>query len=466
MSAGGQGGRGGRRREALKVGISGVRGVVGASFTPQVAVAFAQAFGSFVGRGPVLVGRDTRRSGAMFEEAVSAGLRSVGCQPVLAGVLPTPSLLVQTLGLRARGGIVITASHNPAPWNALKFVNRRGLFLSPVEAEELFDLYHQQDVELVGEDALPGVRRLEDPVRPHLDRVEAYVDAARIRARRARVAVDACNGVGALYSAAFLRDRMGCEVHVVHGRADGRFEREPEPLPEHLGALCRAVRGERCDVGFAQDPDGDRLALVDEQGRPLGEDLTLALAVRQVLSAHARGPVVANLCTSRVVEAAAAPFGAPVERTRIGEIHVSERMLAVGAVVGGENNGGVIVPAVHPCRDSFVGMALVLELMASTGLALSALRDELPRFAVTKRKVPVSAADAPAMLRAVRRAYAGRPVNLDDGVFIDFGDRWAHARRSNTEPILRVVVEAPGAEAADALAEEVIAVLEGARPGS
>jgi len=447
-------------KEALKVGVSGVRGVVGDSLTPQVAVTFAQAFGTFVGRGPVIVGRDTRPTGMMIENAVVAGLESVGCKPVLAGIVPTPSLLVITSARAARGCIAITASHNPAPWNALKFVDRRGMFLDEVRAEELFDIYHQGDFPLVAEDEIPRVEVEKAAFEEHVRRIAAYVDMESIRRAHFRVAVDCCNGVGALWSRRFLEESLGCRVVAVFERPNGDFEREPEPLPQNLNALREAVRKHGCDIGFAQDPDGDRLAIVDEQGEPIGEDLTLAFAVEEVLDRHEKGPVVVNLSTSRSVEDVARSRGCEIERTKIGEINVTSRMLERRAVVGGESNGGVIVPAIHPCRDSFAGMALVLELMAATGRTVSEIRAAIPRYTLIKDKIPIRTERAPLILRHLRKVYAGQRMNLIDGVYVELGRSWIHVRRSNTEPVMRLTIEAPDRREAQRLASEVHAEVE------
>jgi phosphomannomutase len=430
-------------RQTLKVSVSGVRGVVGETFTPQLAAAFAQAFGVMVGNGAVVVGRDTRPSGFMIQQAVTAGLQSVGCRPLLAGVVPTPTLLMLTPRVGALGGIAITASHNPAPWNALKFVGREGLFLNEAQAAELFDIYHQQDFPLVAEGEIPIARNLPKPFALHRDRVLGYVEADRIRKRGFKVAMDCCNGVGAVHSVSFLRDGLGCDVTALYEIPSGLFEREPEPAPSHLGALCRAVTNEGCDVGFAQDPDGDRLTIVDEKGRPLGEDLTLAFAVRRVLARHPGTPVAVNLATSKVVDLAARGLGSDVVRTPIGEINVSQTMLAIGATIGGESNGGVIVPEIHPCRDSYTAMALVLELMAVEGVPVSELRSALPSFAVVREKIPARPDQVSLALRALRRRFAGEQLDLTDGIHVDLGDRWVHIRRSNTEPVIRVTAEAP-----------------------
>ena len=447
-------------KEVLKVGVSGVRGVVGASFTPQLAASFAKAFGTYLGEGVVIVGRDTRPTGPMIEHAVVAGLQSVGCKPVMVGVVPTPSLLYLVRQEGARGGIMITASHNSVEWNALKFVDRRGMFLGPIHAEELFDIYHQQDFPFVAESDIRSAVVREEAVAPHFDKVTSYVDAAAIRGVGLRVAVDCCNGVGALYSRRFLEERLGCKVDALFDEPTGRFERDPEPLPENLAALSEATTRLGCAIGFAQDPDGDRLAVVDETGRPVGEEITVALAVRAVLAHHGKGPVAANLSSGQSVEAVARSFGCEVTRTQTGEIYVSETMLKIGAVVGGEHTGGIIIPAIHPCRDSFGGMAVILEMMALTGRTISDLCAEIPRYCLMKDKLSIGAQHAPGILRRLRREYEGHPMNFLDGLFIDFGDRWVHVRRSNTEPVLRIIAEAPTEEGSAALITEVRAKAE------
>ena len=440
-------------KEALKVGVSGVRGVVGVSFTPQLAATFAQAFGTFVGPGPVLVGRDTRPTGAMIEQAVIAGLQSVGCAPILAGIAPTPSLLMMTPVIGARGGIAITASHNPADWNALKFIGPDGLFISELRAQELFDIYHQQDFPLVAENEIRRTRIEPYPTEDHFKRILRYVDARRIRRRKLKVAIDCCNGVGALYSPFLIGTVLGCEVFPVFDTPSGLFEREPEPLPQHLGALSRMVVENGCDIGFAQDPDGDRLAIVNEKGEPVGEDMTLALAVWQVLEAHGAGPVCVNVPTSKAVDVIAAKFGCPVIRTRIGEINVAEAMLKHNAVVGGENIGGVMISQIHPCRDSFSGMAVILEMLASGDRTVSERIGSLPHFVIARGKIPIRSEQAPPVLRQIRHAHDPARINQLDGLFIDLDNAWVHIRRSNTESVMRVTAEAEGAEAARALVD-------------
>lgn len=446
-------------REALKVGVSGVRGIVGESFSPKLATEFAQAFGTFVGRGPVVVGRDTRTTGLMVENAVIAGLLSVGCQPILAGIVPTPTVLILTKAYKARGGIAITASHNPAQWNALKFIGDNALFLNELRAEELINIYHEHEFPLVEEYEIPMVETISDPMKYHYSAIADYIDLGKVKKKKYKVAVDCCNGVGAIHSVSFLRDLLGCEVVSVFDTPTGAFEREPEPTPKSLTTLCEAVKKHGCDIGFAQDPDGDRLAIVDENGEPLGEDFTLTLGIQQVLNCHGRGPVAVNLSSGKTVDYVTEQSGEQVTRTKIGEINVSETMLEIGAVAGGESNGGLIIPAVHPCRDSYVSMAIILEMLADTGKTISALKAAIPEYHIVKEKVKVSSDASLKILRAVRKHYQTGKLNLLDGVHVDFGDSWIHVRRSNTEPVIRIMVEAPTQEKAKQLAQELMTIV-------
>lgn len=444
----------------LKVSISGVRGVVGESLTPPLVSAFAAAFGSYVGAGRIIVGRDTRPSGEMVEHAVVAGLLSVGCEPVLVGVTPTPTLLILVQELQAAGGICITASHNPAEWNALKFVGADGLFLNAIEASELLDVYHQENEAYAGETEMRAVDTLADPFAVHRRRILERVDVAAIRACRFRVAADLCNGVGVPTTRRFLEE-LGCEVVTLNDRADGAFGRAPEPTPESLGDLGAAVRAHGCVLGFAQDPDGDRLALVDGAGEPIGENYTLVLAAAHLLSRQA-GDVVVNLATSKAVEDVTVAAGGRCYYTKIGEMHVTTELLRRRAVFGGEGNGGVIWPAVHPCRDSFAGMALILELLAARGGSLEAILAGLPRYYAQHVKLPCRPEQAQAVVRRLRQKFADREPQTLDGVRIDWEDRWVLVRPSNTEPVLRIVAEAPSVAAAAALAAAFQAEVEAA----
>jgi phosphomannomutase len=438
----------------LKISISGVRGVVGDSLTPEMVARFAQAFGTYVGAGRVVIGRDPRTSGEMVRQAVVAGLVSSGCRVADLGVCPTPTvqLLVRQLG--AQGGIAITASHNPPEWNALKFVGGDGLFLSVARGRELLDIYHQGDYAKV----LGADQRIPERV---ADAVERHVRVVRDAlgrlpdGRRLAVVVDPGGGA-AVEAAPRLALALGAEVTATHTTADGRFPRPAEPVAENLGALGEAVRAHRADVGFAQDMDGDRLAIVDEAGRPIGEELTLVLAADEVLR-RTPGPMATNVATTDAVEAMASRHGSAVFRTRVGEANVAEGMRLHRAVVGGEGNGGVIWPAVNFARDSLVGMALVLHRLAEAGRPVSALAAAYDRYRVVKLQRHCPAEQARAILRRAGEAWAGRPVDLLDGVKVRVEDGWFSLRASNTEPIVRVIAESTTDDRARALAERVMA---------
>jgi len=445
------------RTLSLKIGISGVRGVVGESLTPQLVTSFAAAFGTHCGMGPVLVGTDSRPSHEMVKHAVIAGLLSVGCTPVDVGILPVPSLQMHVRTTGAFGAVCISASHNPIQWNAVKFIGPDGILLRPNRADEVTDLYHQGVFPRVTSHEISEVREDDTAIQRHREAVIAAVDADSIRARGFRVAVDCCNGGASVATPAFLR-ALGCEVVELNTDPTAPFPHNPEPLPENIGDLCRAVRESGADLGFAQDADADRLAIVNERGEPLGEDCTVTLAIRDALH-RKTGPVVVNISTSRMVDDVAAEVGATVHRTRVGEINVVERLLEIGATIGGEGNGGVIVPEINACRDSFVAMALVLEALAREGGTMSELRARVPTYAIVRERVGCAARYVATSLRKIERLYAERPQDRTDGVKVLWDDRWLLVRPSNTEPILRVEAEAPAEEEAQALVREALEAL-------
>ena len=445
------------RQLSLKVGISGVRGIVGESLTPQLVTSFAAAFGNYCGAGPILVGTDTRPSREMIKQAAVAGLLSVGCTPVDVGIVPIPALMMHVRQSGALGGISISASHNPIEWNALKFIGPDGIVLRPNQAAELTDLYHQGVFSRVGAREIAEERCDPSALSRHRTAVLGSVNAAAIRARRFKVAVDCCNGAASIAAPEFL-SALGCDVVEVNTDPEKPFPRSPEPLPENLGELCEAVRASGADLGFAEDADADRLAIVNELGQPIGEDCTVALAVFQVLR-HKPGPVVVNASTSRMVDDIAATHGVQVHRTRVGEIHVVEKMLQCGAAIGGEGNGGVIMPSVNPCRDSFVGMALILDTLAELGGTMSELRARIPVYAMVREKLLCPARDMAPSVRLLQELYKREEVDLTDGVKVLWADRWLHARPSNTEPILRLMAEAPTPSEAQALLMQAIECL-------
>ncbi len=435
----------------LKIGVSGVRGVVGETLSPILAADFASAFGEFLGGGRVIVGRDTRCSGAMLEEAVAAGLIAVGCQPALAGIIPTPTAQIAAKLSNASGAIAITASHNSIEWNALKFIGPSGLFLNPSETSELLDIYNQPDSNYVLEQDFRNVVPYPDAFDIHMERVLSFIDIAAIKKAHFKVAVDCCNGVGAIFSRPFL-EKLGCEVIPLFDTPDGIFGRPPEPVPKNLEKLSRTVKEHSCDVGFAQDPDGDRIAVVGPSGVPLGEQNSILIAAEHVLT-KSQGNVVVNIQTTKAVEDVAARRGSKVIYSPVGEVNVSAAMLANDAVFGAEgSSGGVIWPQIHHCRDSFSAMALVLEMMALRKMDVDQIMAKLPKYHSSSVKIECGSQGATNALRALAKKYASEKPILIDGVRINFKDSWILIRQSNTEPAARIMAEASTRDSADALA--------------
>ena len=424
----------------LKISVSGVRGVVGETLTPRLISTFAAAYGQYVGRGPVIVGRDTRQSGIMVEQAVIAGLLSVGCQPVSAGILPTPSIQVIVKNFNAVGAIAVTASHNPLPWNALKFINEKGMFLNEIEARQVLDIYNQENINYVLENQIRQVKKIDNAFAVHQQKIFENVDCEKIRKRKFKVAIDCVNGAGAPYTPPFLED-LGCEVVPLFSEPDGNFKRMPEPTPDALTALSETVTREKCDIGFAQDPDADRLVLVDEKGIAQNENCTLALAVSHILS-KTPGNVTVNLATSKVIQDICDFHNCNLTYTKIGEINVSTEMLKNGSVIGGEANGGVIWPTVHPCRDSFTGIALILEYLSSRTKKVSEVLSELSQYHFGARKIHCSSEKALYVMRHLKDASKDLNPILNDGIRINWDNQWIIIRPSNTEPVLRIHAEA------------------------
>lgn len=468
--------------------VSGARGIVGRTMTPAVAADYAAAFGSFIREStgqasPVMcIGRDSRPSGEMLAAAAVAGLVSVGCKVVEIGVVATPTVAVMIGEHRASGGMAITASHNPIEWNGLKSLNADGVAPPPRDVEKILARFRAKDVLFAAVDDLQPIVVDASANEKHIERVLAAVDVELIQRAKLRVVLDSVNGGGCV-SGRILLERLGCEVVHLNGEPTGRFAHTPEPTKENLVGLSQAMaeasrEGRQAACGFAQDPDADRLAIVDENGRYIGEEYTLALTARRVLqrdkstgqqvnkSTGGEGSgeyvLAANLSTSRMIDDVAAKFGGPgarVVRTAVGEANVVEAMKAAGAIIGGEGNGGVILPGVCWVRDSLAAMALVLELLAAERKPLSAIVDEMPSYAMVKHKMDLSAiggreAVEPALAR-VKQAFSGERINDADGVRIDADAGWVHLRPSNTEPIIRLIAEAKSDAEAWKLARSV-----------
>lgn len=451
--------------DQLIISKSGIRGVVGRGLTPDVAARYGAAYGSWLqssGAGPgyIALGRDSRTSGAMLADATAAGLRSAGWSVRDAGLTPTPTLLLAVQDSEdARGGMVLTASHNPIEWNGLKLAGEDGLFLRG-DAGEAVQRYFEQGPEWSDWSGIGTRQALPGAVDHHIDRVLAldYLDREAIAARRPIVALDCVRGVGGVIMPRLLAE-LGCQVRGIGLKPDGRFPRNPEPLPENLTDLGALVREAGADLGMAVDPDGDRLALVDAAGRPMGEEATLILATALVLSKR-QGPVVTNLSTSRSIEEVAGVVGAPVYRAPVGEANVAARMLEVDAVIGGEGNGGVMLPDLHATRDAPVAAALVLQLLSESGATLEELVSRWPRYSMVKRKAPRPEGELGPAYDALEAAADGETnVDRSDGLRIDWPQQrqWVHIRPSGTEPIVRIIAEAEQSERAEELVDWAIA---------
>jgi len=442
----------------LKTGISGVRGVVGESLTPQLLIGFAQAFGTYVRGGTVVIGRDTRPSGEMVQKAVIGGLLATGCDVIDVGIAPVPTVQMATRDAAASGGIVISASHNPQQWNALKFVRGDGVALYPHQVEELLSVYYQGNFRLVGNDEIGSVEFDAGAVRRHMDVVLSLTDVDAIARAELKVAVDCVHGAAAVVSKQFLT-ALGCDVVLINDTPNGIFPHAPEPLPENLWALEEAVKEHDADIGFAHDADADRLAIVSEKGVAIGEEFTLAFAC-DAIADSVDGPLVTNLSSSRMIDEIAKRHGKAVVRARVGEINVVQEMQAHGAGIGGEGNGGVIWPQVHYCRDSVAGMALVLSGLAKRGGSVTDWVQSMRPSEIYKTKMECPVSRAHAALMGLRETYADDELDLREGVKVLWPDgSWLHVRPSNTEPDVRIIAEADTVEEAERKAADAMDIM-------
>ncbi len=444
----------------LMISVSGMRGHVGTDLTPELVTRHAAALGAWAksqGKPIVVLGRDSRTSGPMFAHAATAGLMSVGVDVIDLGIVPTPTVQMAVEEHHAGAGLILTASHNPIEWNALKFVGPDGIFLDGDAGAAVRALAEQGPVRN-GWEGLGVVREDPGALHRHFAHILRLpmIDAEKIRARKFRVALDCVRGAGGRSIPALL-EQLGCEVHGINLEADGRFPRAPEPIPENLVELGKLVRATKADIGMAVDPDVDRLALVDETGTAIGEDYTLAFAVRTVLewagkAGKAGDPatVVVNLSTSLVVEDAARDHGARFVRAPVGEANVARAMRDEGALIGGEGNGGVMLPALHIGRDAPLGVALILQMLAGTEFPVSQLVSQKPRYTIVKAKGPRGAELRP-LYDGLRRRFPDADADERDGLRLSWRDRWLHVRPSGTEPIIRYIAEAPTAVDAESL---------------
>jgi len=442
--------------EGLMVSVSGVRGRVGEALTPEVVAKFAAGFGAWAkkcagdGKAKIVVGRDSRVSGPMFHAVVLSALQSVGCDVIDVGMAPTPTIQLAVEHHHAAGGLAITASHNPIEWNALKFIGPSGLFLDGAEAAEMRALV-DGNIPRATWDQLGTIEEDSGAIERHIALVLAlpFIDVDGIRRKGFHVALDCVRGAGGAFMPQLLK-QLGCRVSAINLETDGRFPRSPEPIAENLAELEALVKSSGADIGFAVDPDVDRLALVSDEGNAIGEDYTLALAAKVVLRTR-EGPIVTNLSTSRIVDDIAQEQNRKVIRAPVGEVNVATRMRSEKAPVGGEGNGGVILTEMHLGRDAPVGAALILQLLLEESRSLSAIVASYPRYSIVKDKLDRPDGPLDDVYASLRKIFPDAEVDTQDGLRLTWPDRWVHVRPSGTEPIVRVIAEAPSIEEANEL---------------
>lgn len=439
------------------ISVSGLRGIVGESLTPEVALRFACAFAAELGPGAIVITRDGRDTGRMLADAVRSGLQAVGRDVIDAEVAATPTTGVLVRHFKASGGIQISASHNPSDYNGLKLFSSAGQVISAAEGQKVIDRYRVGAPRWVPHASVGESRAYADPDSPHRLLVERTVNVARLQGSHFHVLLDSNHGAGSDLGSMLL-ESLGCTVTVLGGEPDGKFEHAPEPTAENLATVLERVPQVKADIGFCQDPDADRLAIIDAQGRYLGEEYTLALVVDHVLR-QKRGPVVTNCSTSRMSEDLATKYEVPFSRSAVGEANVVALMQAERAIIGGEGNGGVIDPRVGYVRDSFAGMALILDAMAARDKTIGELADELPHYEIHKTKVTLPPERVAAGLSALEKHFKGAQADRLDGLRLDWPGKWLLVRASNTEPIVRIVCEAPNESEARRLSDEAAEVL-------
>ncbi|MBU0474169.1 MAG: phosphoglucosamine mutase [Bacteroidetes bacterium] len=424
----------------LMVSVSGIRGIVGDGLDPNTLVKYVSAYADYCG-GKIVVGRDARITGEMVYHLVVGTLLAKGIDVIDIGITPTPTVLLLVRELKASGGIAISASHNPNEWNALKLLNNKGEFMFPEEHKEYIDLLECSN-NYVSWEKLGKLTVNNTALQYHINAVlkMKYIDVEAIKKRKFKVLLDCVNGAGVYVMPELLKE-FGCEVIEYDCEKTGIFTRKPEPLPENLIGTMEAVKKNNVDIGIVVDPDVDRLVLITEKGEPFGEENTIAQAVRFVLSKE-KGNSVVNLSTTRTVDDIAKANGCKVFRSPVGEANVVKKMKEVNAIIGGEGSGGVIFPALHYGRDALVGTAIILQHLLEFGGTLSELKTELPEYHIAKAKIDVGNKNPDELIISLKNKYSSVNINTDDGLRIDFEDHWVHFRKSNTEPIIRCIVEA------------------------
>lgn len=433
------------------ISVSGLRGVIGEQLTPAVAVKYVSALAATLPSGKVVIGRDGRSSGKMISQAVCSALAAHGMDPIDLDVAATPTVGVEVRLQKAVAGVQISASHNPKQYNGLKLFSAEGRVLPKIEGEKVLEAYRESKSAWVDVDAIGETQQAKDPHSGHCALVLKTIDKDGIRAKKFKVLLDSNHGAGSLLGKQLLTE-LGCDFSILGDSPDGNFAHPPEPLADNLTSISEQVVKGGYDVGFCQDPDADRLAIVDEKGQYIGEELTLALCLLQVLP-NEQGTIVTNCATSSVSKALAKKYGCDLIQSAVGEANVCDLMIAKKAIFGGEGNGGPIDPQVGYVRDSFVGMARILELLATSGQSISEHVSALPPLSIVKDKVEMDASKLPALLDLLTSKISDADASRPDGLKLDWGDRWLLVRGSNTEPIVRFIAEAPTIAEAQALCD-------------
>jgi len=440
----------------LMVSISGIRGIIGDGLDPQVLVKYTSAYADFVKSGTVVIGRDARITGDMVKSVVIGTLLAKGLDVVDIGICPTPTVQYTVKTLKAGGGIAISASHNPNQWNALKLLNSTGQFMTPEENAEMLKTLETSTSNYPEWDKIGKLTIYEEGLKRHVKDVLnlKHVDLEAIRKKKFKVVADCVNGAGVYVIPDLLR-QFGCEVIEHDCEKTGIFPRLPEPLPENLTATMKAVKDNNADLGVVVDPDVDRLVLITDKGEPFSEENTVTSAVKFILSKEKSNAVV-NLSTTRAVDDVAAQYGGKVFRSPVGEANVVKKMKETGAIIGGEGSGGVIYPELHYGRDALVGIALLLQLLTETGKSISQLKEELPSYFIAKQKIVLGNVNPDQVIKKLTEKYASEKINTEDGLRIDFSDHWVHFRKSNTEPIVRIIAEAKDKAQAEKLSAKYV----------
>lgn len=440
----------------LIVSVSGVRGIVGESFTQKVAQKYAAAFAELIDYGTVLIARDARPSGEEIARSLITTLSELGCNVINVDMVPTPTAVLNVKELHADGGIIVTASHNPIEYNGLKFVSNDGIFLDKKEMDRLQSMVGKG---FSGRKIRGKQTRDTGALKRHIDRIKSvsFIDVAALRERNFKIAIDCVNGSGSIAYPSLL-ENLGCICARVFCEPDGTFPRKPEPSASNISALSRFVTAARADVGFALDPDGDRVSVVTDEGKALGEEYTIALVSQFVLGKQA-GPVVVNYSTTKAVHDVAAKFDIEVECSAVGEANVVAKMREIKAVIGGEGNGGVILPQVSHTRDAAVAMTIILQYMLESGKRMGKLASNIPSYHMEKRKVALENIDLKNLGKKLKKLRKKGKLDKNDGFRIDWSDSWLHVRPSGTEPIIRVIAEAKTKQKAKLIAGEAVRLI-------